>query len=129
VDDWKGKTEIFPCATSRGQRQTRPRILTPTRFLDKGPCITLSWMPMSRLPTPRRPIPVSPRLQEALTDITNSQHALDEAHLELVNSVMRARALRASWGQIGASLGISQQAAHQRFRHDDPAVPATEPLS
>jgi hypothetical protein len=78
---------------------------------------------MAPLPIRVRPTsPIAPKLQAALTDITRGQDALEEAHLELVNSVKRARALGASWGQIGNSLDISQQAAHQRFRHDDPAI-------
>lgn len=76
-------------------------------------------------PTPR---PMSPQLASALAEVTHCQDKLVYADLEVRNAVKRARVAGGSWSQIAASLGTTQQAAHQRFRNDDPTAAATEPL-
>jgi hypothetical protein len=57
-----------------------------------------------------RPLPGAQleRLSQAVTSLRNAQQALDLA-------VAAARHERASWGQIGDIVGISRQAAHQRW--------------
>lgn len=46
--------------------------------------------------------------------------ALEECRLSLCESVRRAREAGVSWTRIGASLGMSAQAARRRYGHDDP---------
>jgi hypothetical protein len=59
-----------------------------------------------------------PVLPTGLHDLSRRPSARDAA-------VVRSRAAGASWSQIGTSLGMTQQSAHQRFRGIDPAVPAS----
>lgn len=70
----------------------------------------------------------TPELQRELDDVRRWQGEIDQATLELINAVQRARARKASWPQIAAALGTTPEAARQRFYVYDPAVPATRTL-
>jgi hypothetical protein len=69
--------------------------------------------------------------QESLIAEPDQQHGLDALLLELARAqkvlednqtaiqqvVISARTAGATWPQIGTALGVSTQAAHQRYRH------------
>jgi hypothetical protein len=52
---------------------------------------------------------------EALRKIEKAQRACNVALSDLRRAVAEARAVDVSWTRIGAELGISKQAAQQRF--------------
>ncbi|MHB1613537.1 MAG: hypothetical protein ACYCYA_04305 [Actinomycetes bacterium] len=71
---------------------------------------------MGKLIAPRRlPAPLE---VDVLAWLGQVDDQLAQAHAELAATVRRARARGHSWGQIGARLGISRQAAQQRFGQD-----------
>jgi hypothetical protein len=51
--------------------------------------------------------------------VTQAQAQLRAAEAELAAAVIRARQAGQTWTAIGASLGITRQAAQQRFDHAD----------
>lgn len=53
-----------------------------------------------------------------LRRIGRAKHALRDAEAELRAAVAAARAAGRSWGYIGLVLGVSKQAAQQRFGGD-----------
>ncbi len=55
------------------------------------------------------------RLARPLTDIVMRKDQLDVATINLDAAVWRAKAEGATWEEIGDSLGITRQAAQQRF--------------
>lgn len=54
---------------------------------------------------------------EALEAVELAHQASRDAEIDLAIAVQRARALRATWLEIGRVLNISAQAAHKRFRY------------
>ena len=50
-----------------------------------------------------------------LTDLVDARKALERAEVQIDQAVHAARAEGASWTVIGAALGVSRQAARQRF--------------
>jgi hypothetical protein len=52
---------------------------------------------------------------EVLSNLAQLAIELDEAQKRVVLDVTFSRALGASWAEIGRSLGISKQAAQQRY--------------
>lgn len=54
-------------------------------------------------------------MSEALQAVTAAQVRLAEAEVALHDAVKAARDDRASWVQIGQALGITKQAAWERF--------------
>ncbi|MGH3577414.1 MAG: hypothetical protein ACRDU0_07645 [Mycobacterium sp.] len=50
-----------------------------------------------------------------LRHITTAAEEVADAELRLVVAVAAARDLGASWAAVGVALGISKQAAHERF--------------
>ncbi len=63
---------------------------------------------------PTVPLPAGQEL-DVLAWISTAQQALNQAEQTLSVAVTRARQNRASWADIGTQLGISRQAAQQRF--------------
>jgi len=52
---------------------------------------------------------------EVDTLIDTGQHIVDLANSALADAVLKCRDLGATWRQLGASLGVSPQAAQQRW--------------
>ncbi len=67
--------------------------------------------------TAPRPLPPGPPL-DVLGWITEADAATRQAHRTLTAAVTRARAQGHTWTQIARQLGITRQAAHQRFGQD-----------
>lgn len=63
---------------------------------------------------PTVPLPSSPQL-DVLAWISTAQQALDLAERTLSAAVTRARQNGSSWAEIASQLGITRQAAQQRF--------------
>jgi hypothetical protein len=63
-----------------------------------------------------------------LRDIRNAAKALEDAEYQLRVAVAAARVHGETWGQIGMVLGVSRQAAQQRFKEID-QVTANRPSS
>jgi len=63
---------------------------------------------------PTVPLPAGPQL-DVLAWISTAQQALDLAERILSAAVTRARQNGSSWADIGTQLGITRQAAQQRF--------------
>jgi hypothetical protein len=66
--------------------------------------------------TPRR-LPPGPPL-DVLAWITEADTATRQAHRNLSAAVTRARSQGRTWTQIASQLGVTRQAAHQRFGQD-----------
>jgi hypothetical protein len=64
-----------------------------------------------------RPLPPGPPL-DVLDWVTSAHAAASQARRQLAAAVTRARSQGSSWTQIAARLGITRQAAQQRFGHD-----------
>jgi len=62
----------------------------------------------------------------ALARVTELTRAIAELETRRSREVARAGFHQATWAQIGASLGVTPQSAHRRFRHlvYDPATGA-----
>jgi hypothetical protein len=69
--------------------------------------------------TTPRPLPPGPAL-DILGWIADADAATRQAQRTLAAAVTRARSQGHSWAQIGDQLGVTRQAAHQRFGHDPP---------
>ncbi|MBC7632003.1 hypothetical protein [Aeromicrobium sp.] len=71
-------------------------------------------------------LPASPQLDVLAWIGAAHQHA-NAANVTLAAAVTRARQAGHPWSEIGTQLGVSRQAAQQRFtrasRHASPAVP------
>ncbi len=67
--------------------------------------------------TTARPLPPGPPL-DVLDWVTSAHAAAAQARRHLAVAVTRARSQGSSWTQIAARLGITRQAAQQRFGHD-----------
>jgi hypothetical protein len=50
-----------------------------------------------------------------LRAIADARHQVASSDLQLAEAVARARANGCTWGQIGVVLGVSKQAARERF--------------
>ncbi len=59
-------------------------------------------------------LPASPTI-DLLAWIHSCQQAADQAEQTLLAAITRARQNGTSWTQIGTQLGVSRQAAQQRF--------------
>jgi hypothetical protein len=70
--------------------------------------------------TPPLPLPPGPAF-DALDWITQADAAVRQAQSHLATTVTRARQNGHSWAQIAARLGVTRQAAQQRFG-DDPSL-------
>ena len=68
------------------------------------------------MPRSARSTPPDPR-STLLDAIADYAVILDEAEQELRTAVAAARAAGASWADIGGRLGVSRQAAWERFTH------------
>jgi hypothetical protein len=64
-----------------------------------------------------RPLPPGPPL-DVLDWVTDASAAVGQARRHLAAAVTRARTQGHTWTQIAARLGITRQAAWQRFGHD-----------
>lgn len=53
----------------------------------------------------------------ALTTLSEASAELKQAEENLTQAVIRARHAGASWASIGQAIGISRQAAHERWGH------------
>jgi hypothetical protein len=69
--------------------------------------------------TAPRPLPPGPAL-DILSWIADADAATRQAQRNLAAAVTRARSRGHTWTQIAGQLGITRQAAHQRFGHDPP---------
>jgi hypothetical protein len=69
--------------------------------------------------TAPRPLPPGPPL-DVLGWITEADTATRQAQRNLAAAITRARTQGHTWTQIAHQLGITRQAAHQRFGHDPP---------
>jgi hypothetical protein len=69
--------------------------------------------------TAPRPLPPG-RPLDVLSWVADADAATRQAQRTLAAAVTRARSRGHSWAQIGDRLGITRQAAHQRFGHDPP---------
>jgi hypothetical protein len=67
--------------------------------------------------TAPRPLPPGPPL-DVLAWITEADTATRQAHRNLTAAVTRARNQGHTWTQIASQLGVTRQAAHQRFGQD-----------
>lgn len=56
-----------------------------------------------------------PHLLEVYSDLQTTAALIEQAMRDLDATVLEAREMGASWGSIGWSVGISQQAARQRW--------------
>ena len=72
------------------------------------------------------PLPPSPAL-DILDWVADADAAARKARADLAAAVTRARSRGCSWTQIAARLGITRQAAWQRFGQDPPPRPARPP--
>jgi hypothetical protein len=89
------------CASCRSRRSTVGKGELP-RLLPSGPPVdVLDW-------------------------IGAAQQQVSIAERHLAAAVARARQAGHSWSMIGGRLGISRQAAQQRFRAFEPAIPAAQ---
>lgn len=87
-------------------------------------------MPTDRSNSEPLPTVVATRLElrlaqqgNALRDIREINHIALQASIARVQLVARARELGCSWSQISEVLGVSKQAAWQRYeRFDDPEL-------
>lgn len=63
-----------------------------------------------------------PHLLEAYSDLQTQAARIEQAMADLDDLVLEAREMGASWGSIGWSVGISQQAAMKRWgpKDDEP---------
>ena len=68
------------------------------------------------------PLPAGPPV-DVLAWVTDAHAAASRAHQQLAAAVTRARIQGYSWTQIASRLGVSRQAAQQRFgrHHGDPS--------
>ena len=73
--------------------------------------------------TPARDARYLRYIREAATAFDEARAALDSAKTRLDDAVAQARAHGDSWGVIGMVLGVSRQAAQQRFADIDVAEP------
>ena len=69
---------------------------------------------------PARPLPPSPQV-DVLDWISTAHEQTKNAETNLTAAVTRARQTGVSWSVIGTQLGISRQAAQQRFH---PRIPS-----
>ncbi|MGO4143731.1 hypothetical protein AB4Y77_01485 [Paenarthrobacter sp. YAF11_1] len=60
---------------------------------------------------------------EALNDLRQYEAARQQSEEDVRQCVGRARELGASWAEIGAMLGVTRQAAQQRFAELGASVP------
>jgi hypothetical protein len=67
--------------------------------------------------TAPRPLPPGPPL-DVLNWIAEADAAARQAQHDLAAAVTRARSRGHTWTQIASQLGVTRQAAHQRFGHD-----------
>jgi hypothetical protein len=67
--------------------------------------------------TTARPLPPGPPL-DVLNWVTDASAAASQARRHLAAAITRARSQGRTWTQIASRLGISRQAAQQRFGHD-----------
>ena len=67
--------------------------------------------------TTPRPLPPGPAL-DVLGWVADADAATRQAQRTLAAAVTRARSQGHSWTQIASQLGVTRQAAHQRFGHD-----------
>lgn len=56
---------------------------------------------------------------EDLAAVATAADRITRAEIDLVEAVKRARAHGRSWNRIAVALGVSRQAARQRFAHLD----------
>jgi hypothetical protein len=63
------------------------------------------------------PLPPGPPL-DVLAWVTDADAAVRQAQRHLAAAVTRARSQGHSWAQIAGRLGVTRQAAQQRFGHD-----------
>lgn len=61
--------------------------------------------------------------QATLKEIARQGHEIDRRVAQLGGAVRRARNQGATWREIGEALGVSAQAAQQRFRKVGADVP------
>ena len=69
---------------------------------------------------------------ERLPDLVAVAEAADEATASterLTAAVVRAREAGRGWGEIGRALGVSRQAARQRFSRFDPGPSLEQPVA
>lgn len=60
----------------------------------------------------------------AITELETAAEALEQAQERLTHKVIQARAAGLSWAKIGVSVGMTRQAAHERWgRQPDPFFP------
>jgi hypothetical protein len=64
---------------------------------------------------------------DELSALVEDARALALAEQRLDKAARRARAAGASWGQLGDAMGITRQAAQQRFRGVDPTEDRRDP--
>lgn len=74
-------------------------------------------------PSLERRLDTEPEAHLDLVMLTRRAH--DETNRLLHAAVASARAAGSSWEAVGSALGMSRQAAQQRFGHKTPAVPGT----
>lgn len=55
--------------------------------------------------------------ESALSELSLASLTLQQAESHVDAAVVRAREAGLSWAQIGATLGISRQSAHERWGH------------
>ncbi len=59
--------------------------------------------------------PENGRIEDALNELVETVHDRAELEFRARRLVGEARKQGASWAQIGAALGITRQAAHERY--------------
>jgi ATP-dependent protease Clp ATPase subunit len=120
-------TEDVACCTFclKSHTEVRTLVAGPAVFVCDG-CVDLcSQLVHDRLEgridgAPRlHPWEVTDSLDVALANLPNVARAQAQVEASLVGWVRRARALGATWAQIGDALGITRQSAWERFAPEE----------
>jgi hypothetical protein len=83
-------------------------------------CEIIEGLPKERRGEPRLlPWESADTLELALANLPNVARAQEQVEASLLGWVLRARALGATWAQIGDALGITRQSAWERFAPEE----------
>jgi hypothetical protein len=89
-------------------------------------CVDLCGQMIAEIPEDRKarsprlvPWEQTDSLDTALANLPNVAHAQAQVEASLLGWVRRARALGATWAQIGDALGITRQSAWERFASEE----------
>jgi ATP-dependent protease Clp ATPase subunit len=117
--------DVIACCSFFLKPNTEVKALVagPAVFVCDG-CVDLCCQIISELPERRAeprllPWDQTESLDDALANLPNVARAQAQVEESLLGWVRRARALGATWAQIGDALGITRQSAWERFAAEE----------